>query len=238
VKPEYTGARTGGVFAAITGPKHRQKYSVVIACLITAILTGGCYSTLNLGMAGNAVQPFPSDKSITITLLDNAELKVKPFRYVEVREPADFIYGFGEVIDRRNGESAEFRGRIPLSEPVQVDTVVGSSDASWYAKKEVMRDFLYQAPDSSLVRLRSGNFVTVRSEEGTGFYCAGSRIVDGKSSPFGGKIPFEKIRQVECVDFDGWKTAGLVFGIVAVVGAAFAAFAMSTFSLDYGGGGL
>lgn len=237
MRPHPKRPRTGGVFAAISKPKHRRLCSVIIACLITALLTGGCYSTSNLGRAGNAFQPLPSDRSIRVTLIDKTEFNVKPFRYVEVRKPADFIYGFGEVVDRRTGESAEFRGRIPLSEPVEADTVVGSSDASWYAKKEVMRDFLYRTPDSSLVRLRSGNFVTVRSEEGTGFYCAGSRIIDGKSSPFEGRIPFDKIRLVESVEFDGWKTAGLVFGIVVLVGAAFAAFATSTFSVDIGGSG-
>jgi hypothetical protein len=194
--------------------------SCMIILLCSSLLLEGCTSYFLASDQERTKLVEDSSKPIEIHLVDGSEITVDSFHYVVVSEPADFVYVVGERADGNNRPYRSFRGKITPPYIESVDT------EKFFNSPAIHVRHILRLPDGSMVRFYDADFIAVRSDQGTGYWCAGNTsgtyfVRDAVSN----RIPFDQIKSIEVQKLSLLKNIYLVIGIsfMIALGAAGAA---------------
>jgi hypothetical protein len=172
--------------------------------LCCSVLLYGCYPLSDLTHE-ELIDQKSQDEAITITLVDGSVIESSPYHYIYTTEPSNFIYGSGKQKHRFiRGDDKEFIGKVDRS----------SIDSLGF----IGRYIVCYLPDSTYIYFEEENYVIITPDQSPGLWCAGILTVDHKESAFSGKIPNERIKQIEMRKFSHWQTYSLVGGLIVVVG--------------------
>jgi hypothetical protein len=180
---------------------------LVLIC--SAILFSGCYSYYQLPEPSSTSQRVDSTVAIRILLKNHTSIDLEPGKYVEVTEPANFVFGSGTIRGSREDDEDDYCGRFAgtlvdsgVTPPADFD-----SSKRWYE---------FQTPEKSLIRLNEGDFVVVDSIQGAGFWYFGSMDAIGSRIAYSGRISFDSIEKIAVEDLSVSKTSLCVMGVAAV----------------------
>jgi hypothetical protein len=226
--------------------------SLIIALLGSALLLNSCTSFQPLE-AERAVFHNPEpDKEIRVTLADDSEVEAERYHHVRVSEPSDFVYGVGKIYVLDNPTATTFAGSIPNSS-IDSSRIVRKDShelfVCWFSKGtplgmgplyEAMTERL-QAVSTRLgprsrfrIEFEKGDYLNVTASSGPGLWCSGTLKTSEGYTDFAGRIPFDKIKEIEERVPDAGATIGLAIG--AVAGAAIALVAAVGIGLAVSGG--
>lgn len=238
--------------------------SLIITLLGSSLLLNSCTSFRPLEGERAGLYDPAADKKIRVTLVDNSEVEAEPYYHVKVSEPSDFVYGVGKIYMMQRSTDlptgTPFAGRVPYSSIDSSQIITRGSDTlfvCWLSSQSpidfdgaVYIDFddaVYKASLSRLgaqfmsrIEFEEGDYLKVSADAGVGLWCVGTLKSKGEISDFAGRIPFEKIKEIEVRQPSAGKTALLTFGVLAgVVGITVIAIAaaMGSMSMNFGGFG-
>ncbi len=156
---------------------------------------------------------------LMVTTTDGSSIQLKPFRYVVVREPSDFVYAVGVTWDRE-GSKIPFHGKVPSENIVRKDTTLWLDEYTQVTGPV----YWFQTEAGSVVRAPERDVIFVNKSGGTGIWHTGlpdPRAYEGKYKQ--GIIRFGDIASVQSYRFSSLATVRFV---VAAVCSAVAVFAL------------
>ena len=176
--------------------------------LCFSLLLGGCSSYFQITEEEKTQLLHEPKETVQITLTDGNEVVAKPYHYIQVAEPSDFVLGAGELWNVRTNSRTSFHGKI---QPQRIDSGGSNVQGGW-----TYYDFWIS--ESTKVRFQKDEFITVKHEDGVGLFVG----TLGTISP-------ERIKTVKQEKISGVKTILLVVGGAAVLGvtAVLVLFAIS-----------
>jgi hypothetical protein len=186
-----------------------KKVFVIFLCC--SILLHGCQSYTSLTRENGIEQIALSEKDFIITLTDDSVIKSRPYHHIYTAEPGDFIFGSGKRKHRFvPGEHIPYVGRVERA----------SIDSLNFIGESPERYLICYLPDSTDIYYQEGDYIVITPDQPPGLWCTGTRTADGNDSIFSGRIPYERIRNIEIKKFDPLRTIACfacVVGIVLVV---------------------
>jgi len=192
-----------------------------IAILIcSSLLLESCYSFFPLTERQVDVLLSDPKETVQITLTNGTEIIAKPYHYVGVNEPSDFVIGVGELWNVRRNSKSPFHGKL---QPQKVDsgwmTRYQPGRQGW--EKVPMRFWDYWTSESTKVRFKKDEFIVITTDQGMGLYVnwyveSGFGIFQRRGS-YRGKIPLDQIHKIEQKRLSEVKTLLLEAGVVACV---------------------
>jgi len=192
----------------------------VASFLVNLILWCGCFVTHPLKRDPRAGRYLPGNRFLTVRLGTDDFIEVCPFCYVEVREPSDFVYGSGVLIENAGGAQREFTGRIESGTPFRFEA--GGKTGGFRQNGAGPSVYYFEISERNTVRFKEGCFVRVTREGGPGLWCAGTRVKDHKRSLFTGRVPFGQIDGIDENSITVGTTLkiglSLCLGIAALIG--------------------
>ncbi|MBI4811300.1 MAG: hypothetical protein HY800_07675 [Ignavibacteriales bacterium] len=191
--------------------------SFIVIALCSSIILEGCYSYFSVVNENGAWILPPPDRAILITTTDGNEIEVEPFHYIEFLQPSSFVFGVGEKVNKHSTAYEEFQGIIT---PIRCDTDYVKISVGWSKVISVLQ-LIFLLQDSSLVRFKEGDYIVVDSAKGVGLWCIGLQRDFPDYLLFSGRIPFEKIKDIEVRRFSVWRSSLLGLGIVLSVALIF-----------------
>jgi hypothetical protein len=180
-------------------------------CLLifAAILFSGCYSYSQLPESEYSGQLIDTTLALRILLKNNSTIDLEAGKYVEVTEPANFVFGSGTIRESVNDDEDDYCGRF-------IGTLIDSGMTEPGDFDSAKRWYEYQTPENYLIRMNEGEFVVVDSAQGTGLWYFGSEDAVGERHPYSGRIAFDDIEKIFTEDISGARTAVCVIGIVTI----------------------
>ena len=169
--------------------------------LVSAILLNGCASFRPLTDEDRREGRPAADERLWVKLKDRRSIEVEPYHHINVTEPSDFVYGVG--LNKRT--SSQFRGKL-LQSLIDSSATERGSLTCWLH-------------DGTSIVFRDDDYVEIRSDGGTGFWCVGKYKFGGL---FRGRVADEDIHELQIRKTNNELEAGETVGIIVLVMAVFA----------------
>jgi hypothetical protein len=209
--------------------------SLIIGLLGSALLLSSCTSFMPLEAEDRAQGRPKPDESIRVTLVDGSVIEADAS--VNVSEPSDFVFGVGEMYMmqhlREPLRGISFVGKLPYSliDSARIVTrgsnrvlVCWISPQRWKNSDSADCKAFLARPGAwfmTRIEFEKGDYFRVSGDTGVGLWCAGTLLSNREFSNFAGRIPFERIKEIEVRKDSPAKTALLIIGVSAIVLSAF-----------------
>ena len=170
--------------------------SFIMILLCSSLFLEGCSSSSAITEKERAHLRLDPDRTIFVKLNDGSGYILEPYHYIEVTEPANFVFGVGEKLDKATGKYEPFKGKLhPIStDSSDVDTVITTG---WSGRKKMRFQYIiFGLSDSTNVRFKQDDYVVAHGNQGSGFWCAGAWRSNGPYTHFTGRIPPENIESI------------------------------------------